>query len=316
MRLIPALGLMTCVACGGGGEGPTATSGPPPPVSTPTPSGWPVGTTVQLVNGETGEAVQGTLIVAGVSIPAGSPLTSAATEGATVDVVVPGFLARQTLVRKGETSLVLWPDSAGLPGDYTRSLVYATVDSTGAPTLSPLRRLPTRVRTVAIVLSAALQGDPDAIAVHRAAIDGINAATAPLGLTYQLGGTADFSVPSTLDPSASGCVDNRLTRAYASLWLTNANEISRAEITYCGGAIADTLGTISHELGHTLGLRHSYDRNDMMYPYSVSLASTTPTMREARTFALMRARRPGTEWPDNDRTATAAARVRVETIVD
>ena len=316
MRLTTALGLMTFVACGGGGgEGPTTTS-VPAPVSTPAPSGWPVGTTVQLVNGETGEPVQGTLLVAGASIAAGSPLTSAATEGATVDVAVSGFLPRQTLVRKGETSLVLWPDSAGLPGDYTRSLVYATVDSAGAPTLSPLRRLPTRVRTVAIVLSAALQGDPDAIAVHRAAIDGINAATAPLGLTYQLGGTADFSVPSTLDPSASGCVDDRLTRAYASLWLTNANEISRAEITYCGGAIADTLGTISHELGHTLGLRHSYDRNDMMYPYSVSLASTTPTMREARTFGLMRARRPGTEWPDNDRAATASARVRVETILD
>jgi hypothetical protein len=33
-------------------------------------------------------------------------------------------------------------------------------------------------------------------------------------------------------------------------------------------------------------------------------------------MSLMRARRPGTQWPDNDRDATGAATVRVEIVVD
>ena len=53
----------------------------------------------------------------------GTPLASSASEAVTVDVTIAGFLPRQTLVRTGETRLVLWPDSRGLPGDYTRALV-------------------------------------------------------------------------------------------------------------------------------------------------------------------------------------------------
>jgi hypothetical protein len=272
---------------------------------------------VELVDGEAGSSVQGTVIVAGVSMPAGSALASAAAVGATVDVTVPGFLPRQTLVRTGETRLVLWPDSSALPGDYTRSLVYtAGLDTQGAPALASLRRLPTRIRTVAIVLSSDLQGDPDAVAAHRATVDGINEVAAPLGVIYQLGGSADFSVPATVDPSSSNCANDRLTRAFASVWLSNSNEISRAEITYCGYSVAETTGTISHEVGHTMGFRHSLDSHDMMYPYDVSASAITPTAREARTFALMRARRSGTGWPDNDRMSTAAASARVEKIVD
>ena len=98
--------------------------------------------------------------------------------------------------------------------------------------------------------------------------------------------------------------------------MSGANEITRAEITFCTSSIAATLGTVSHELGHTIGLRHSRDAGDMMYPYSVSSSSATPTEREVLTMHMMRARRPGTLWPDNDREASKAARVRVETVID
>jgi hypothetical protein len=50
-----------------------------------------------------------------------------------------------------------------------------------------------------------------------------------------------------------------------------------------------------------------------MYRYYVRSRETAPTGREILTMALMQQRRPGTVWPDNDRTVAAAA-VRFEVI--
>lgn len=309
-----ALGLVMLTACGGGGS-PTLGGGASPTPS-PRPTGWPAGSSVVLVDGDTGQPLSGTLLVGGVTVPAGAPLASAAAEGATVDVSLPGFLQRQTVVRTGETRLVLWPDSATLPGDYTRSLVYTSGTATpGAEILDPMRRLPTRTRTVAVVPSAGIEADPDAMQAHRAAIDGINEATVPVGVSYRLGGSADLSVPTAVDPAASACAD-RSTRAVTTMFLSGTNEITRAEITFCGTAIAATMGTIVHELGHTMGLRHSLDTRDTMYPFAQSSRSSTPTAREALTMSLMRARRSGTLWPDNDRDAGGAAAARVVIVVD
>ena len=312
-QALAAMAFVALSACGGGGGSPTTTTPPVSSPATPAVSGWPAGTTVQFVHGETGQPVQGSLIVGGVTLPAGTPLASAAANGATVDAVVPGFLPRQTLVRTGETQLVLWPDSARLPGDYTRSLVYTVGVTNGVEALTPMRRLPTSVRRVAVVLSSQLQNDAPTVEAHREAIDGLNGAIAPLGLTFQLGGTADFTVPAVLDPSAETCSD-RSIRAFASVWLSSGYEITRAEVTYCGGGFA-VPGTIAHELGHTTGLRHSLDPNDMMFGQARS-RSTSPTSREVLALSLMRARRAGTVWPDNDRVATAPASLRVETVLD
>jgi hypothetical protein len=270
---------------------------------------------VRLVHGETGQPVEAPVIVGGVTVPAGTPLGSAAANGATVDAVVAGFLPRQTLVRTAETQLVLWPDSARLPADYTRALVYTAGVTNGVETLGVMRRLPTRVRRIAVVLSTQLQNDAPTVEAHRTAIDGMNGATAPLGLTFQLGGSGDFSIAAALDPTAELCVEQDV-RAFATVWLSSGYEITRAEITYCGGGIAVTPGTIGHELGHTIGFRHSHDPNDMMFGYARSSRSTSPTSREVLALSLMRARRAGTEWPDNDRAAAGAASVRVETVVD
>ena len=176
---------------------------PTAPSPTPTPlSGWPAGTVVELVNGETGATVQGPVIVAGVPAPAGAPLASAAPVGVTVDVNQPGFLPRQTWCASGETRLVLWPDTPAFPGDYTKSLVYT---DTNDGSIAPLRHLPSRVRGVAVSPAADLQADGDVMDALRQAVDGINSALAGRGVTYVLGGSADFNVPVRLDPADSSC---------------------------------------------------------------------------------------------------------------
>jgi hypothetical protein len=265
---------------------------------------------VELVNGETGAALSAPLLVAGTPVPAGTPLVAGVAAGATVDVVLPGFLSRQTIVRTGETRLVLWPDTAAFPGEYTRALVYTSASATDAGAAAGLRRLPTRVRTVVVQPSAGIQADAEAMDAHRGAVDSLNSATAALGVRYALEGTGDLTVPTRVDPGYESC--GELTRALATIWTSGAGEVTRAEITFCSEATARSRSTAAHELGHTFGLRHSTDPRDMMYGTYRASRSPTPLPRELLIMSLMRARRAGTVWPDNDRDSTAAAVVRFE----
>ncbi len=88
-RIAGVVGLAVLVACGGGGGGGGSTT-PPTTASTPAPAaGWPAGTVVQLVNGETGAVVRGPLDVGGARVESGAPLATAAAPGTTVTVELP-----------------------------------------------------------------------------------------------------------------------------------------------------------------------------------------------------------------------------------
>jgi hypothetical protein len=297
MRRIAGIGgLAALVACGGGGGGGVST---PTVASTPVPvSGWPAGTVVRLVDGETSAAVPGELNVGGVVVPSGAALPSAAAVGATVDVTVAGYLPRQTTVKTGVTTIGLWPNDSRITDTYTHSLVYQWGDSE-----YPLYRLPPKTRSVAV------SGEYSSI---EEAVGVVNEATTRYGVTFATGGPADLTVPVKLDPASETCQKERV-RAYASFWSTS-HEITRAEIVLCDerNAVAQT---IAHEIGHVFGLSHSEDQRDLMGPYYGVRVTGRFSDREMTVIGLMMQRRGGNTWPDNDRSATTSGTRRI-TILD
>lgn len=287
MNRIPGVvGLAALAACGGGSGGSTT---PPTNVSTPAPvSGWPAGTVVQLVNGETGGVVQGQLAVGGVPVESGAPFATAAASGTTVDVAVAGFLPRQTTVKTGLTKISLWPNDSRITSNYTHSLVYQRGDLE-----FPLHRLAPNVRSVAVT---------GAFPEIAKAVEIVNSALSRYGVTLFLGGTGDMKVPVRLDPTTATCQEPRVL-AYAQFWTAN-HEISRGEIVVCDqrGAVGSIL---AHEIGHLFGLSHSEDARDLMAPERDRMPDGFSD-REITVLGLMMQRRGGNTWPDNDRNATAA----------
>ena len=290
-------------ACGGGGgaTGPSTVVPTAPPVS-----GWPSGEAVTLVAGDSGAPVAGATANVGGQLYSTDGagrfvLTSAAAAGVTVDIQAPGYLTRQTTVRTGSTRLTLWPDSSELPQGYTQKLVY--VDSSFEETgeLRSMRRIASRIRTVAVA--------GDAPSIHDA-VTIVNWALGGRGVTYQAGGTGDMTVSVTLDTSDPDCPG---LRAYTSLTL-QSQEIVACRVIVCAQSAMASASTMAHELGHTFGLRHSGDGKDLMYrSYSASRGPDF-SWREVTTMGLMLLRRGGNTWPDNDRTAAATSGPREERI--
>jgi hypothetical protein len=296
-------------SCGGGGGSPAT-----PVLPTPTPSGWPAGTVVTVVSGETDAPVaRARVLVAGLAhttdAAGQTTVQTAAAEGATVDVEAPGFLSRQTLVRHTVVRLTLWPNTPDLPGTYTRALVYTASSASDTTSLVPLERLPPRIRTLALVPSDRLKANKWVMAAHRQAAAYFNLAVE--GRVFvTLGGTADMTVPTRIDTADPVC-EGSTSRLFANIW-ASGHEVSRAEIVFCSEGPTRLPSPIAHELGHIYGLGHSPNGFDLMYPYYDALNEHGFTEREMLTMGLIELRRGGNTWPDNDRTAaTLGTRLRV-----
>ncbi len=267
------------------------------------------GSTVRIVSGETGRLVAGArVVIAGrehTSDGSGQlTLEELASNGVSVDIHAPGFLDRQTIVRRGEqTTFELWPSESPtrLDSDYTRALVYLSASLGDQGELEPLNRPSLDVGRVAIVPTGAIPLDPRAMQTLR---------DAAAEMTNALGGAVVYSVgedpgaaPITLlvEPQNESIVDENL-RAFTRCWMTRL-VITRCEIVFRDVEVVRSNTTL-HELGHTFGLNHSPDRSEIMGVRRVrSPEGFSP--RERLAMTLMLKRLPGNLFPDNDRQAPA-----------
>ncbi|HEX6739847.1 MAG TPA: matrixin family metalloprotease [Vicinamibacteria bacterium] len=313
MRLrTTVLGLLAAAgaACGGGGRTPTG----PAPVSTP-PPGLAAGSTVSVISAETGAPVGGaTVTVAGRGYrsDAGGQvrIEPAADLGAFVDVVAPGMLDRQTLVRTGETTFSLWPRTTptGIDENYTAVLVYTSASSEARASATggeALMRLPAGTTSVVLVPSAAILADGAAHEAQATAVANINAANGS-GVRYTLAN----ALPATgvgfelnLDPADEGCSDRTLAFTESRL---RRSEIVGGRIVYCSLDDARDSAITTHEVGHTFGLQHSPRREDVMYATYEPDGNRGFSPREATIMHLMSQRRSGNRFPDTDRGATSS----------
>jgi hypothetical protein len=286
-------------ACGGGGGSPTT-----PPL---TDAGLPVGTALSIVSGETGQPVAGaTVVVAGrtqTSDGSGTVrLDQRADQGVLLDILSPGTLDRQTLLRSvASVRFSLWPKASatGLDQHYTSALVYTNNDD--SPGAAPMIRV--RAPQVAIVLSAELLADAAALEAHQRGAADLTAANG--GVSFVVTDTRPSGVffEARVDPAHERCGSS--TRGTTGRRIS-ASTITGGEIIYCRQDIARS-PTVSHELGHTFGLQHSPDSGELMFGTFIRGRAETFGPRESLAMRLMLQRAPGNMFPDNDRSTAGSA---------
>lgn len=300
------------VSCGGSnGSSPQN----PTRAATPVPTALVSGATVRIVSGEDDTPVEGArVILAGreYTSDAAGQVTLGATVpyGSFVDVIADGFLNRQTVVPQDGTSrFSLWPreTASGMSEEFTAQLVY-TYGWAEEPEhgTSRLLRIREGFKQVFVMISDEIQRDGRAHEMHQSAVDEMTAA---------LGGRAAYVLTSTR-PAGGILVDIRLATdgdqacsdgalGYFRAWATNRGEIARGEIAYCALWVART-STVTHELGHSVGLQHSYGTDELMNPRFSRFLPDHFSPREALAMRLLFERPAGNRFPDSDRDVMAS----------
>lgn len=311
MRTAAPLAVLLLVSCGGGGRG----TGPTGVVEPPSSSGLPGGSLLTLVSGETGAPIAGVSVTApgGVVTSDASGqvrLTTTAALGSTLELRHPDTLDRISTVRAGTGQrFVLWPRTtrSGLSENYTATLVYTdTSDPPGPTGESALQRIPRGTSTVVVVPSAELLADGPAMEAHIQAVATITEATSG-AVAYALAPArpaAGIVVTTRIEAQDSRCTEGGI-RAYTRSTVRGLELVS-AEIVLCSMSVARS-ATIGHELGHTFGLRHSPDEDEIMFARFGTRRATTLGARESLLMRLMLERYAGNRYPDDDRSATAVS---------
>lgn len=282
------------------------------PVRATTPDpGIPAGTTLSIVSAETGQPISGAAVtVHGRAYTSGAGGTVRLEErtdpGVLLDIVTPGTLDRQTLLRSpSDLRFSLWPKDSvtGVDQNYTATLVY-TRGTSPPPALgsSALSRLAPSTTQVTVVVSPEILGDPAALEAQQRGAEALGAANG--AVSYVVSGTRPptgvvFEV--RIDPADTRCTPQ--TRAFTVSRGTGG--IAGGEIVFCRADAAST-ATAAHELGHTFGLGHSPDPSELMFASFARSRATTFGGRESLAMRLMLQRSPGTLFPDNDRTTSGA----------
>jgi hypothetical protein len=308
-RVLPFAMVLGC----GGTQSPPAGPSPEPSFES--------GTVVTVRSGETDQAVSGATVSLSGRSPAGEFSASLTTDAAgrfvldrsvfrsplpLLEVTAPGFLVRSTLLRPDEATLTLWPAASGTGLDETFSST-TLYSASACPAVNTgqavLRRLGASTGVIQVSFGPTLQ-DAAAEAAHRQALARLNDAIGG-GPRYEFSAApgAGPSFVAEIDPAAATCTAGpEPLRAATFVNLANGY-ISGGRLVYCTVAAARSITLVLHELGHTYGLRHSSSTSDVMF--CSSGRPGTFSARERLVMSLMRQRRAGNQWPDNDRQATA-----------
>jgi hypothetical protein len=301
---------MLAAACGG--ERPAAPSRPAP--TTPV-TGLAGGAIITVVSGGTALPLAGATVAVGgqtvVTDGAGQArLPVAAPAGTAIDLTHAQHLDRQTTVRQSTgPRFTLWPRTSadGLTEHYTATLAYtATTDPPPAAGSSALQRLPAGTATVVVVPSPALLGDGPAMEAHAEAVQAITDATGGT-VRYVLAPSSPPSgvvVTTRVDELDARCVEGGLRGYMRGTY--RGSELTSGEIVYCDASVARS-PTIAHELGHTFGLRHGPEPNDLMFFRFGRRRASGFGPRESLVMRMMLERPAGNRFPDNDRGAAGSS---------
>lgn len=301
-------------ACGGGESSLSA----PTAVATPE-TGLPAGAGFEVV-GPSGDPIPGARVSVGSQTygtdAAGQfSLREGAPWGSLVDVVAPGFLDRQTMLRReGSRRIVLWPRTTKYVDEsYTMELVYTSgALGSGSGGANPLQRVRRGTTEAVVVPSSDILADDRAMQAHFDAVAALNLALDGR-LTYSVSATRPSSglvFEAKVDPTDPICVDRTLGYAQNSL---RSGEIASGTIVYCRPEEVRFM-LVAHELGHTVGLQHSPNVGDIMYRF-IGRAGNRFSPPETLIMGLLFERPGGNRYPDNDRDVAAASRETV-TVVD
>jgi hypothetical protein len=288
-----------CVACGGG-------SNPSGPSQDP---GAAAGTVITVASGETGEPVSSaTVTVNGRSYTTDARgeirLVEAAAYGSTLEIAEGRFLVRQTSLRQSEARFTLWPRNSptGLDEAFTKGMVYVFFSQ-------QLVRFSPETTRVSIVPSPDIQADPRAMDAHVAGAAGMTVATGG-AITFVVDPAASTGarVRMEIDPQDPIIQGGAAAITYRS---AAGSVVTGGRIVYQTVAYARGPLLVQHELGHLFGMVHSTDPGDLMYK---NIYVSGFSAREQLLVRLVLQRRPGNQFPDNDRIL-ALAGAQHETVI-
>jgi hypothetical protein len=211
-----------------------------------------------------------------------------------MDVTAAGYLLRESRLG-GDSDATLWPVDADYPAEYVRALLYtpAYLTREKAPdTVTAMVRIV--ARRVSIVPSAELARDGAALRAHHEGAAAVTEATeGAIVFAVESRPGAGVVFHTALDPAASA---DALT--YRDL---RGGAVTGGRTVFASLSAARDPGFLAHELGHALGLQHSTVPADVMYFRCGGRSSYSFTAHERRTIRLLLQRKPGNQFPDNDR---------------